>query len=166
MINRFLLVRGAVILLLLLLSACGFRMRGDFVLSEKLKSVQIEGSNSYSPLLRSLNKALIRSGARVDQSNAKKVTIIRITVDQMTDQALSVNRVARVQEYQMLYRVEFDVVDAAGVIVLNKKSIELRREYTFDENRALGVQAQKDLLKQELERDMVQHVLRHLESIR
>jgi LPS-assembly lipoprotein len=48
---------------------------------------------------------------------------------------------------------------------LPKQTIELSRDFTFDASQALGVAAETDLLTQELERDMVQTILRRLEAL-
>ena len=43
--------------------------------------------------------------------------------------------------------------------------IELTRVFTFDASQALGIAAEQDLLTQELQRDMVQAVMRRLEAL-
>jgi len=45
------------------------------------------------------------------------------------------------------------------------QTIELSREFTFDSTQTLGLAAETDLLTQELERDMVQTILRRLEAL-
>jgi LPS-assembly lipoprotein len=57
------------------------------------------------------------------------------------------------------------VLDAAGKLLLPKQTIELAREFTFDSTQTLGLAAETDLLTEELERDMVQTILRRLEAL-
>ena len=45
------------------------------------------------------------------------------------------------------------------------QAIELSRVFTFDATQALGIAAEQDLLTEELQRDMVQAILRRLEAI-
>ena len=54
--------------------------------------------------------------------------------------------------------------NAAGTAIMPKQTIELSREFTFDASQALGVSAETDLLTKELQRDMVQAILRRLEA--
>ena len=77
---------------------------------------------------------------------------------------LSVGGNARASEYTIRYHVEFDVAGATGSSLLAKQTIELTRDFTFDATQALGIAAEQDLLTGELQRDMVQAMLRRLEA--
>ncbi len=78
---------------------------------------------------------------------------------------LSVSGTARASEYALRYHVEFNVENSAGTALLPKQTIELSREFTFDASQALGVSAETDLLTKELQRDMVQTIMRRLEAL-
>ena len=45
------------------------------------------------------------------------------------------------------------------------QTIELTRDFTFDATQALGIAAEQDLLTDELQREMVQAMLRRIEAI-
>src|SRR5690606_21171121 len=93
------------------------------------------------------------------------VAVMKFTANAFTTDVLSVSGAARANEYSLRYHVEFLVENAAGTALLPKQTIELTREFTFDSSQALGVAAQTDLLTKELQRDMVQTILRRLEAI-
>lgn len=150
---------------LCLLAACGFQLREEARLPAGMTSVHIQGAEPISPLGRDLRKALERSGAQIVDTAAPATSVMRIMVNEITTDVLSVGGNARANEYSMRYRVEFDVVDATGSALLARQVIELTREFTFDVNQAIGVAAEQDLLTQELQRDMVQTILRRLEAI-
>jgi LPS-assembly lipoprotein len=63
------------------------------------------------------------------------------------------------------YQVELDVVSASGTPLLPRQSIELTRIFTFDATQALGIAAEQDVLTEELQREMVQAIMRRLEVI-
>ena len=54
--------------------------------------------------------------------------------------------------------------DAGNQTVIPKQTIELSRDYSFDETQALGIAAQEEEFKKDLERDMVAAILRRLEA--
>ena len=147
-----------------LLSACGFHLRGEAQLSPAMQELVIEGADALSPLGRDLRKALERSGARVVESGTQGAAVLRIASNRFRTDVLSVGGNARANEYTIRYHVEFDVVDAAGKALLAMQTIELTRDFTFDATQALGIAAEQDLLTEELQRDMVQAVLRRLEA--
>ncbi len=91
---------------------------------------------------------------------------LRIHSDAITSVPLSVSGTARVQEYQVVHRVEFEVVDAAGKVLLPRETLERRRDYRFDETQALGAAAEDELARRELRRDTLAALLRRIEAIR
>lgn len=153
-----------VLCLLWLLTGCGFQLRGAALLPAALHPVRLEFSDAYSPLRRDLQAALRRSGAEIASAGQDAARIL-VLWQEMRSEAVSYNRIARVQEYEMVYRIDLEVRDARDAILLPKTRIELRRGYVFDETQALGIKAQEDLLRHELQRDMVQQVLRRLSAI-
>jgi LPS-assembly lipoprotein len=156
---------AGVAVLTLMLAACGFHLRGEAQLPAGMQRVAIEGADPLSPLGRDLRKALARSGADVLEAAEAGAAVLRIGNNRITTDVLSVGGNARANEYMMRYNVEFDVISTAGVSLLPKQVIELSRDFTFDANQALGIAAEQDLLTQELQRDMVQAILRRLEAM-
>lgn len=158
--------RRAVLIAVLasLLAACGFHLREEARLPAGMQRVHIEGAEPVSPLGRDLRRALARSGATIVDAGGAGVAALRIGANRFTTDVLSVGGNARANEYTLRYHVEFDVVDAAGATIVPRQAIELTREFTFDASQALGVAAEQDLLNQELQRDMVQAILRRIES--
>ncbi|MGH8173656.1 MAG: LPS assembly lipoprotein LptE [Rhodanobacteraceae bacterium] len=156
---------AALVVLAVLLAGCGFHLRKEVQLPASMKKVQIVIANPASPLAKDLAKALPRSGTEVVTEPGPDVSIMNISANAFSTEVLSVSGGARANEYSLRYHVEFEVLDATGKLLLPKQTIELARDFTFDATQALGLAAETDLLTQELERDMVQTVLRRLEAL-
>ena len=146
------------------LAGCGFHLRKEADLPASMQRVHIEAADPASPLVRDLARALPRSGVQVATAVEPGVARMRIVANTVSTDVLSVSGSARANEYSLRHHVEFEVLDAAGTALLPKQVIELTREFTFDASQALGVAAEQDLLNQELQRDMVQAILRRIES--
>lgn len=149
----------------LALSACGFHLREEAVLPASLQRVVIEGADALSPLGRDLRKALTRAGAQVIEDGTGEPTVLRIVTNDFRTDVLTVSDNARANEYTLRYQVELDVVDASGKLLLPRQSVELTRIFTFDATQALGIAAEQDVLTKELQREMVQSIMRRLEVI-
>jgi len=149
----------------LLLAGCGFHLRREAQMPAAMQRVHIDIADPSSALARDLAKALARSGVQVVDAGASDVALLKISVNTLATDVLSVGGTARANEYALRHHVEFEVLDAAGTALLPKQTIELSREFTFDATQALGVAAETDLLSRELERDMVQTILRRLEAL-
>jgi LPS-assembly lipoprotein len=147
-----------------LLCACGFHLRSEAQLPAAMQSLAIEGADALSPMGRDLRKALTRSGVRVVDAGAEPTAVLRIASNQFRTDVLSVGSNARANEYTIRYHVEFDVIGPGGSPLLAKQTLELSRDFTFDASQALGIAAEQDLLTEELQREMVQSILRRLEA--
>ena len=153
------------IALAVLLAGCGFHLRKEAQMPASMKKVHIQIGDANSPLAKDLAKALPRSGTEIVEDIGPDVAVMNFSANAFSTDVLSVGGNARASEYSLRYHVEFEVQDAAGTTLLPKQTIELSREFTFDASQALGVAAETDLLTQELERDMVQTILRRLEAL-
>jgi len=153
------------IALAVLLAGCGFHLRKEAQMPASMKKVHIQIGDANSPLAKDLAKALPRSGTEIVEDIGPDVAVMNFSANAFSTDVLSVGGNARASEYSLRYHVEFEVQDAAGTSLLPKQTIELSREFTFDASQALGVAAETDLLTQELERDMVQTILRRLEAL-
>lgn len=157
--------RAILVTALLALAGCGFHLREQAQLPESLKKLHLEVADPGSLLVRDLPDALERAGATIEATGGPGIATLRVPVSSLGPEALSVGATARVREYTMRYKVEVEAVDAAGAVVMPRQAIELTRDYTFDETQAVGVAAQEDELKKQLQRDMVQAILRRLAAL-
>lgn len=149
----------------LALSACGFHLRESVSLPTSLQTLRIESVDTLSPLPQELGRALLRQGVTLVDSEETRSAVLRILTDSQATLPLSFSGAARVQEYQVVHRVEFEVLDADGKVVAAKTSIERKRDYRFDETQALGAAAEDELARKELRREMLQAILRSLQTL-
>lgn len=149
-----------VAVLCLLLAACGFHMRGELEVPATMQRVCVQIADPFSPLKRDLEAALQRAGVKVEENPGDGIADITISSVSLAPIVRSVSATAFVNEFSMVYHVELQVTDNAGKTVLPRQVIEHSREYTFDQTQAIGTTAEQDEIKKEMERDMVQAILR------
>lgn len=151
-------------LLVALCAGCGFHLRQEASLPASMQRMHIDIGDPLSALGRDLARALPRSGVQVVEEAGPGVAVLHVTGNSFHTDVLSVSGRARANEYTIRYHVEFHVTDADGATLVPPQVIELTRNFTFDASQALGLSAETDLLTAELERDMVQTLLRRLEA--
>jgi len=160
--------RNAVVLLLAiaipLLGGCGFHLRGEAKLPPGMERVHVDSSDPFGPLKRNLEKALERSGAKIENKSGDGIAEVKLAAVSIAPVVRSVTASARVNEFTMLYHLELQITDAAGKVLMPKQVVEQSRVFTFDQTQAIGTGAEQDEIKKEMERDMVQLVLRKVES--
>lgn len=150
--------------LTLTLTACGFHLRQEAQLPAGLQRVTVTIADPFSPLKRNLEAALKRSGAKVEDAPGDDIAEIKITAVTLAPLVRSVGSNARVNEFSMVYHVEMEIADATGRTVLRHQVIEQTRDFTFDQTQAIGTSAEQDEIKKEMERDMVQAVVRRVDA--
>lgn len=154
----------AVACALVVLTGCGFKLRGEMVLPQALSTIHVQVADPYSPLQRNLEQALARSGAR-EPRGEERGAVLRISKNVMTRWPLSVGRTGRVQEYSMRYEVTMQLTDADGAPVVPRQDIQLERSYQFETLRAQGTPGEEEVVRAELERDMAQAILRRIDAV-
>jgi LPS-assembly lipoprotein len=147
-----------------LLAACGFHPRAQLSLPATLGPVSVQTADPYSPLGLELGTALERAGATAPAAGAAS-SALKITGERWNTRPLSVDQLARVQEYITTYQVDFVLLDAAGKPVVDPQTIELSREYTYDISASAGSPAEQELIARELRRDMEAAILRRLDVV-
>jgi LPS-assembly lipoprotein len=159
-------VRAAATLALgLALAGCGFHLRGEVHLAAELERVHVQSADPFGPLKRDLEAALARAGAKVEPAPGDGVAEVSLAAVSLAPIVRSVGANAFVNEFSMVYHVELEITDGAGKTLLPKQVIEQSRVYTFDQTQAIGTGAEQDEIKKEMERDMVQAVLRKIEAV-
>jgi len=156
----FLLLAGSVPLL----SACGYHLRGEVQLPPGMERVHVDSSDQFGPLKRNVEKALERSGAKIEPAAGDGIAEVNLSAVSLAPIVRSVAANAKVNEFTMLYHVELQITDGNGKIVLPKQVVEQSRIFTFDQTQAIGTGAEQDEIKKEMERDMTQVVMRKVES--
>lgn len=151
--------------MLLLLSACGFRLRGEVELPPELTRLRLDMDDSGPRIRRELINALERGGVTFVAPGTPDVAVLRVPVNQASTEALSISEQARVTEYAVRHRVVLEILAADGAVLLPQQEIMLERDFVFDRLDALGVAGQEEALMRDLEREMVRAILRRIESL-
>jgi outer membrane lipopolysaccharide assembly protein LptE/RlpB len=148
--------------LLIGLSACGFHPRGSFAIPESIGAVQVVNADTYSALTDGLQSAVDRANAHKAGAGA---AILKIHSEKWDTKPLAIDKFAQVREYITRYKVDFDLTAADGSILLEKQTMELSREYTYDINVAVGNPAEQEVIQRELRRDMQAAIIRRMDIV-
>ncbi len=151
--------------LALLMSGCGFHLRGAVEYPPAMKQTYIDG-NANSAVVRDLRLNLEASGAHVVESPQAAGATLHMLSERFDRRVLSVSSQAQVSEYELIYYVQFSVTRADGVQLLAPQEIKVVREYRYDPNQVLGSSSEETLLQQEMQRDVSQLILRRLAHAR
>ncbi len=142
-----------------LLAACGFQLRGQAQLP--FETLHIPGNN---PLVVELRRNVAAaSKTRLVDSAGDAQAVLGFTQELRDKIILSFSAAGRVNEYQLRYRVGFRVTDPKGArVYLPTSEILLTRDMAYSDAQVLAKEAEEALLYRDMQRDMVQQIMRRL----
>jgi LPS-assembly lipoprotein len=153
-------VLGASLALATLLAACGFHLRGEANLPFNTLYIQIPNDS----LLGADIKRAVTAGSktRVVETAAEAQAVLQVLGEAREKSILSLNSAGRVNEFLLRYRFVFKVHDGKGRDYIPQNEIALTRELLYNDTQVLAKEAEEQLLYRDMQRDMVQQILRRL----
>ena len=155
------MTRLPVLLCALFLSACGFRLQGAPNLSAQFARTHLVVPVDQPLLKRELAEVIeVGGGSAVDDAEGATAELL-VREATSEQRVLSVSAQGRPREYEVVYRVRFEVM-AGGKRLLAPQTLELRRDYPFDEADVLARQREAGVLLASMQRDMARLIQRRL----
>ena len=155
-----------VIFMLIVLASCGFHLRGQATIPDHLKVIYIQGVEMNKNLGSELKKSLTRNGVTVVSESQKDSALLTIVEYKVDRRVLSVGSDAKVSEVELYGFVKFKVSDAQGRILSDEQKVEARRDFQFDQNQVIGTTEEGRSIRQQLDQQLVQSMLRRLAAIK
>lgn len=154
-------MRALILAFALLLSACGFQLRGSYNLPwETLAIAGVPENNElYFQIKRGI-EASSQSKVVADTKQAEATLVI--LQNQQHKAILSLSAKGLVREFQLTRVLMYRLTDAAGKELVPPAQIVLQRELTFDDERIFAKEAEEAMIWREMQQDLVQQLLRRL----
>ncbi|ABI55755.1 LPS assembly lipoprotein LptE [Alkalilimnicola ehrlichii MLHE-1] len=151
---------GMALLLALLLSACGWQLRGVGGGAAGLDGTAVYVAGSPARALQdAVDEGLSVSGARqVDSAEAADL-VLRIVGDARERRTLTVDRDIRAREYELRYRLTFELDNADGEHLLARSQVNAVRGFRADRDDPVGTEGREEELLIDLRRDAVRLML-------
>ncbi len=147
---------------LLLMTGCGFHVRGNYQLPDTLGAVFIDVPGYDYDLRHRLQRALASRGMRLVEDATAADAVLHVTSPTFATRVLSVGTDARVREHELRYSMTFDLRQRDGTFLVKPQSIELLRDLSYDETNVLGSQSEQSSGRVELQEQAVQEIVRRL----
>jgi len=154
----------AALALVLLLAACGFQLRGQgpggaFPYAQ----AQVAGDGPVAEQLRQ-NLRLLDSVQLVSAAQSG-VARIDLLGERRERKVGALDNDGRVAEYRLFYILSYRVATPDGEELINTSELRQFRDYTYDENNALGNDAQEQMLLRDMQQAMAQQILRRVNAL-
>lgn len=151
------------ITLMLLVSACGFHLRGYANLS--FKTIYINHANSE--LARDLVRSIKTTGVKIVANPDSADVVLEVLRDSRSKRILSLGSSAgtstgAVREFELFHVVSFRIKDRGSKEWLETQQIENRRDFSYSDVDALGKAYEETQLYDNMREDAVRQIVRAL----
>ena len=147
MIKRNLLVMG----LAVLLSACGFQLRGTGTNELAIKELDLSARNAYGEVVTQLRQVLESSGVKVYSGAPYKLVL---TDEQESQRILSYAGAGRTGEYQVSTVLSYDIRGESNLTLLSDK-LEVQKIFIHDGSNLVGSDQEANDARKETRRELV-----------
>lgn len=152
-----------IVLLTLLLSGCGFHLRGEGADHIALGSIHVTATDAHGEMQRALEQALREAGVKLVDAASAPYTV-KLLSERRTRRSVATTSDVRVAEYGLKLEVHFELTDQAGKTVIAPTSLSTQRIYRFDNSSLVGNSEQEDLLNREMRRDIASQIIRRIDA--
>jgi LPS-assembly lipoprotein len=155
----------AIPFLALALSACGFHLRNKIALPDDLGPVLVTSTTQYSPLADAVAIGLKNSGAIAAAEGQTDVAALQILSERWGDLPIAIDDRGRAQEFSLRYATVFVFKRADGTDLVPQQVVELSRDYVSPPENATGTSTEREILANELRREMAASILRRVDGV-
>lgn len=143
--------------LILLTSACGYQLRGSIDLPEGLKSIYLQGASAQ--LRKTIQKTLKSSGGQLVENIEQAGLVVQIIKEKMDRRVLSLSSTGRASEYEIIYTLDYNLLDTEGKTLSKMQKIEINKNYFNNQEQVLGKDNEERVIKEEMYRRAVQTIV-------
>lgn len=141
----------------LLLSACGYHLRGALELPANMKNVYVEGGSS--PLLEQFKQVMKSSSTQLASSRKDAGIVVKIANEQFNRRVLSLSARGKSNEFELEYRLDYEFADAKDAVLMPRQSVEVRREYYNDQQFVIAKDQEEAVIRNEMYQQAVQTIV-------
>ncbi len=153
------------VVMLLLLSGCGFHLRGSVSLTPSVSSLYLDGGDAG--LRQALGNILDFSGAQLQTSVKSARSVLKITDNNFVQRVRSVDTRGKATGYYLDYQATIQLTTVIdGKVLIPSSRLQLTRDYNYNSNNILQAENEVRFLKSTIRKEMATRIARRLESVR
>lgn len=150
--------------MLLVLTACGFKLRGQIssLPFDTLYIAAPPGHTIGSDLRRAIDAT---TTTKIVDATDKAEAVLQVLNANNERRILSLSGGGRVREFELIFRITTRLVDNKGDEIVPRNTITLQRILPFLDAQILAKEAEEQMLYQDMQADAVQQIIWRLSTI-
>ena len=150
------------LLMLLIISSCGFHIRGMSEIS--FKTISLEGKElSFT---KNLKKVLNSNKVAVISSTENPELRVELLSEESEKRILSLSGQGLVREFEIFYRVRYRVKTIDSEIWSQENIIETRRDFTYSDSNLIGKEEEERQLNEAMRNEAITNLFNQIQLIK
>jgi LPS-assembly lipoprotein len=150
------------LLMLLIISSCGFHMRGMTEIS--FKTISLEGKELS--FIKVLKKVLNRNKVAIVSSTENPELRIELLSEESEKRILSLSGQGLVREFEIFYRVRYRVKTIDSEIWSQENIIETRKDFTYSDSNLIGKEEEERQLTEAMRNEAITNLFNQIQLIK
>jgi LPS-assembly lipoprotein len=150
------------LLMLLIISSCGFHMRGMTEIS--FKTISLEGKElSFT---KNLKKVLNSNKVAIVSSTENPELRVELLSEESEKRILSLSGQGLVREFEIFYRVRYRVKTIDSEIWSQENIIETRKDFTYSDSNLIGKEEEERQLNEAMRNEAITNLFNQIQHIK
>ena len=149
----------------LLLTGCGFHLRGMLDMPQWLNNITIVAQNTSRDLQPLLRDQLTAYHIKLSPDPSLADYWLIIEQDNFRQDVSSISSSTTPRQYQLIYTVRFKLQYAKGKEIIPSGQVVVTRQITLNSDRILGSTSEEALSKNDMRREAVTQIIERLSRV-
>jgi LPS-assembly lipoprotein len=149
--------KPVILIMALLLSACGYHLRGALHLPANLKNVYLEGGSEE--LRGQFRRVMEISSVPFASSPETAGMIVKIFDEDSQRRVLSLNSGGTANDFELGYRFDYEIVDSKNRVLSPRQPVEIKREYYNDQLAIIAKENEELVIRNEMYQQAVRTIV-------
>ena len=150
------------ILLLLVITSCGFHMRGMTEIS--FKTISLEGKElSFT---KNLKKILKTNKVAIVSPTENPELRVELLSEESEKRILSLSGQGLVREFEIFYRVRYRIKTSDSEIWSQENIIETRKDFTYSDSNLIGKEEEERQLNEAMRNEAITNLFNQIQLIK
>jgi LPS-assembly lipoprotein len=151
-----------VLLVLLMITSCGFHMRGMTEIS--FKTISLEGKElSFT---KNLKKVLNSNKVAIVLPSENPELRVELIGEESEKRILSLSGQGLVREYEVFYRVRYRIKTTDSETWSQENILETRRDFTYSDSNVIGKEEEERQLNESMRNEAITNLFNQIQLIK
>ena len=150
------------ILLLIVITSCGFHLRGMTEIS--YKTISLEGKELS--LTKNLKKILNTNKVAIVSSTENPELRVEFLSEESEKRILSLSGQGLVREFEIFYRVRYRIKTSDSEIWGQENIIETRKDFTYSDSNLIGKEEEERQLNEAMRNEAITNLFNQIQVIK